>query len=55
MYTFRKVGWFKKSQAGDGVHTCNPNTQEAEPEGLQVWGQPGLYMRPCLKKKCKIK
>jgi hypothetical protein len=25
------------------AHTCNPSTQEAEVEGLQVWGQPGLH------------
>lgn len=41
------------------VHTCNPNTLEAETAGLPgVWGQPGPHSsslhynaRPCLKKK----
>lgn len=25
------------------VHTCNPNTEETEAEGLQVPSQPGLH------------
>jgi hypothetical protein len=43
------------------VHTCNPNTWEAEAEGLRVQGQPGLHsefkaclgymVRPCLQRK----
>jgi hypothetical protein len=32
------------------VHTCNPNTQEAEAGELQVWGLSELYRRSSLKK-----
>jgi hypothetical protein len=33
------------------AHTCNPNTQEAEVEWLQIWGQPRLHKeKSCLKK-----
>jgi hypothetical protein len=35
------------------VHTCDPNTQEAEAEGLRVRGQLGYIVRPYLKEQYK--
>jgi hypothetical protein len=35
------------------VHACNSNTQEAEAEDHEFWGQLGLQARSCLKTKGK--
>jgi hypothetical protein len=32
------------------VHACNTSTWEAEAEGLQVWGQPGLCSETLIQK-----
>jgi hypothetical protein len=32
-----------------GLYTYNPSTWEAEAEESQIWSQPGLAVRPCLK------
>jgi hypothetical protein len=37
-----KTNWFKWDMV---VHVYNSSTLEAEKEGLQIWGQPGLYSK----------
>lgn len=40
---FLYISLKSKFKPGRLTHTCNPSTYEAESEGFQVPGQPGLY------------
>jgi hypothetical protein len=42
-----------KSETDMVGYACNPNQQEDKAGGLQVWRQPGLHTRACIKEKWK--